>query len=355
LDERVLEVEVNIQHMKEKRKGFSKSVYFEQMKRMGEDKHFCAENFLDILSEDNGPIQIVDNEGNLLAYRFKVSTECVAALETGDDFLVKRKPTGELAKGKRGDHSAKHYGIWCDYSAEVMETSEWIKFQETTGKKWLETVEPALNELVQVARHLVPEAYGKVRRVDPGVNRTHQKGLNTQSEFTPITKMWWTLAVNHQQIDGGEIHQDWMDCDTVPNGVIPYGKTFVKGFLVLYQLGIRLELKRGDAVIFYGSTIAHNVVDIEGERNSIDCFMHKSNFDWWKRQTESGQIQRKKSEPLVGVNTNKENKVARKQEKGSLKRKSDNELKRMGLMVSESLVMKKHVKDVNILDRMERR
>jgi hypothetical protein len=53
--------------MKEKRKDFSKSIYSEQMKKMGEDNDFCAEYFLDILSEENGPIRIVDNEGNLLA------------------------------------------------------------------------------------------------------------------------------------------------------------------------------------------------------------------------------------------------------------------------------------------------
>ncbi|KAI5803886.1 hypothetical protein EDC01DRAFT_627695 [Geopyxis carbonaria] len=66
-----------------------------------------------------------------------------------------------------------------------------------------------------------------------------------------------------------------------------YGETYQTGWLIIWQLKIMIEMKRGDVCFFYGSFLAHNVVDIVGQRNSLDCFTHKSVLDWWKRITNS--------------------------------------------------------------------
>lgn len=64
-------------------------------------------------------------------------------------------------------------------------------------------------------------------------------------------------------------------------------KNYDTAWLILWQIEVILEMKRGDSVFFCGSVIAHNIIDIEGERNSVDCFTHKSVFDWWDFITES--------------------------------------------------------------------
>ena len=46
-----------------------------------------------------------------------------------------------------------------------------------------------------------------------------------------------------------------------------------------------VEVKKGEGIVFYGSVIAHNVVNSEGAQHSIDCFFHKSVSNWWVRVT----------------------------------------------------------------------
>lgn len=43
-----------------------------------------------------------------------------------------------------------------------------------------------------------------------------------------------------------------------------------------------MEIARGKAFIFFGSFIAHSVVEIEGRRSVIDRFAYKSVFVWWE-------------------------------------------------------------------------
>jgi hypothetical protein len=57
------------------------------------------------------------------------------------------------------------------------------------------------------------------------------------------------------------------------NCVVPW-REYKGESLVLWQLGMIIELEPGDTFFFMGSLIVHNVGKIEGVQNSIDLFCH---------------------------------------------------------------------------------
>jgi hypothetical protein len=44
-----------------------------------------------------------------------------------------------------------------------------------------------------------------------------------------------------------------------------------------------VEISKREALLFMGSIIAHNIVEIKGERSGVDCFIDHIIFDWWKK------------------------------------------------------------------------
>ena len=65
---------------------------------------------------------------------------------------------------------------------------------------------------------------------------------------------------------------------------MPWGDYTDRG-LILWQLGLVVELRPGDAFFFMGSLIAHNVWEVTGSRNSIDMFSHENVLTWKDRET----------------------------------------------------------------------
>ena len=53
-----------------------------------------------------------------------------------------------------------------------------------------------------------------------------------------------------------------------------------------------MELEPGDAFLFMGLLIAHNVGEIEGVRNSTDLFCHKNVLSWKDRCDEERRGER---------------------------------------------------------------
>ncbi len=80
---------------------------------------------------------------------------------------------------------------------------------------------------------------------------------------------------------------------TIPslNAVVSFGD-FKGGELILWGLKVIVELRPGDVYLFYGSLIAHNVLGVEGDRNSVNLFSHYCTYKWVervkKRETGSG-------------------------------------------------------------------
>lgn len=100
----------------------------------------------------------------------------------------------------------------------------------------------------------------------------------SMGKVTHIAGAWSGVAINQRQRDNGEAHWDYRDGRAKFNLAIPYGM-WQGGDMVLWGLGKKIELRRGEGLFFLGSLIAHSVVDITGgARNSLDLFSHQSNF-----------------------------------------------------------------------------
>jgi hypothetical protein len=84
-------------------------------------------------------------------------------------------------------------------------------------------------------------------------------------------------VINEQVIGSTGTYLDFSDLGF--NCVIPW-KEYKGGSLVLWQLGIIIELEPGDAFFFMGSLIAYNIGEIEGVQNSINLFCYTNILSW---------------------------------------------------------------------------
>ena len=85
------------------------------------------------------------------------------------------------------------------------------------------------------------------------------------------------MVINEQVTGSTGTHLDFSDSGF--NCVVPWGE-YKGGSLVLWQLGMIIELEPGNAFFFMGSLIVHNIGEIEGVWNSIDLFCHTNVLSW---------------------------------------------------------------------------
>ena len=81
------------------------------------------------------------------------------------------------------------------------------------------------------------------------------------------------LALLHNlQVDA---HKDQSD---VPNGWVAMvcWDNFSRGYLALLDLGVKLDFKPGDIILFRSRLLEHFVTDFEGERSSMVFFTHEN-------------------------------------------------------------------------------
>ncbi|KAI5798836.1 hypothetical protein EDC01DRAFT_727048 [Geopyxis carbonaria] len=227
------------------------------------------------------PIRIEDLNDFTLVHRQPASIEALKAIEDADGLMEKN--TQPLAAGKRANVDSAHLGIWGDYDIGLYRTKETENLWFKGGEQWEKAAQPALKEIAFFGKHLNPEAAAMVGKMDLTENVQRKLGGLNEKKLKPIAEMFFAVALNRGQADEGTMHQDWADTQHMFNAAIAYGKDYQSGWLVIWQLKVLIEMRRGDILYFYGSYLAHNVIEIVGERNSLDCFTHRSVLDWWKR------------------------------------------------------------------------
>ncbi|KAI5791810.1 hypothetical protein EDC01DRAFT_630321 [Geopyxis carbonaria] len=257
----------------------SRSSKFQEMKR-NSIKRSSFRKFTRIATEDN-PISIEDINHTILVQRIKASPSALVAIEEADKAFFKNRKC--LAKAKRADVDSAHFGVWGDFNLGLFETRETEELADKGGNLWIATAQPALQEIAFYATHLNPEAAGNLRRMDISENVQRKHGAIKEKSLNPATDVIYAVAFNRKQKTDGIIHQDWAATESFFNAAMAYGNNYESGWLILWQLKVVIDMKRGDIVFFYGSFLAQNVVDIIGIRNSIDFFTHKSVLDWWNR------------------------------------------------------------------------
>ena len=108
-----------------------------------------------------------------------------------------------------------------------------------------------------------------------------------------VAGIWHALAINQHQTVAGRAHRD--DRDAGFNCVIPYG-SWKGGDVLLWELRLRVELQKGQALFVRGSVITHSAWNMEGTRNSIDLFTHNNVLQIDMEKRRHGRPESKKME-----------------------------------------------------------
>ena len=115
----------------------------------------------------------------------------------------------------------------------------------------------------------------------------------------------------------GKPHFDHNDYYCGLNAVSGWGD-YTRAKLILWQLGLAIENKSGDAIMFLGRILTYNSVEIQGgARSMLDAFVHQVPLKWKDEQLEA----------LTGYKRRRELGIAKKEtkEKGKQPARGDAE------------------------------
>ncbi|KAI9748902.1 MAG: hypothetical protein M4579_007079, partial [Chaenotheca gracillima] len=137
-----------------------------------------------------------------------------------------------------------------------------------------------------VLRNLNPRMYDKFKSIVPY--------LDPESNLHPLCGAWHGCAINQNQTSDGKPHIDGNDYHFGLNVVTGWGN-FTSSKLLLWQLGLAIEIVPGDAILFLGRLFTHNAIDIQGgSRNIVDAFTHLTTLTWVDRKGKHEKAERDK-------------------------------------------------------------
>ena len=230
-------------------------------------------------------MQIRDAKGVILGYRFKIPPHLLTTLNNSSQTLNSYETGtgggsgGGRDRSARGLYESRHYAVWADYGTKYVESQELLRDGEK-GREWLRENQELFDYCSNQLRFLCPEQY--VRLTGSVVKDMAKTQSADRRKLRPLGGAWHGVCLN-QGMDsesGSRCHQDWLDDKRLFNCVAPFGEGFQGGELVLWQMKMRIGLEIGDGFFFYGSVVAHEVMDVTaGVRNSIDLFTHASNYE----------------------------------------------------------------------------
>lgn len=234
-------------------------------------------------------VVIMDSTRAIFAYRFPIPEHLISTLEDSDKILPVRKPRAESSTSgtaqNRGNFTIREYAEWADYSKNTYMTNDFV-MDMPHSESWRLKNNELFLYCSDMLRLIAPEQWIAMQhlRYTEGKEDKGQKGkrkastLEDEGKKKHIGEAWAGVAINQNQTEDGETHWDVKDGRAKFNLAIPYGR-WKGGPLVLWGIQRKVQVSRGEGLLFLGSAIAHEVVDIEeGVRNSLDMFSHQSNF-----------------------------------------------------------------------------
>jgi hypothetical protein len=143
--------------------------------------------------------------------------------------------------------------------------------QENEANTWLQANDKLWQRISNQLRLLAPHQFVKMEKC----TRFFPAGVE------PLCAAYHGVCLNQGVEDpvGSATHRDVKDDFTVCNAVAPFG-SYKGGYLVLWGLKMRVEMRPGDVFFFYDSIVSHNVTAVEGDRNSVNLFTHRSTHVW---------------------------------------------------------------------------
>ncbi|KAI9764058.1 MAG: hypothetical protein M1839_006046 [Geoglossum umbratile] len=222
-----------------------------------------------ILESNDRHLRIEDKREHLLAYRLRHPTTNTQTLNDTDS-LIRPIP---LSKHLPSNTINRHWGLWKKYVTEPRMTSDFY-WDQPYSQQWLEANQGLFQHLSDVLHLLEPEMYVRY------VNIKHFLPDGVQ----PTCGAWYAYALNQSMTTDGEAHFDYSDYYCRLNAVTGWGD-YTGAKLILWQLGLAVENRPGDAILFLGRILMHNSVNIEGRaRSMLDYFTYQAPLIWKDRK-----------------------------------------------------------------------
>ena len=206
-------------------------------------------------------LRIEDGHGQLLAYRLHIPSEFTDTLVDTEHLI----PSDTRKQHARGSTSAKYWGLWRKYVAEPRMTGAYIK-DLPSSQQWLDANQPYFQYMSSVLRLLDPKMYKRyISILDflPG-------------EVKPVCGAWYVCGILKGMTTEGTPHQDISDYCCGLN-VNTAWRDFTTAKMVFWELGISVEVRKVEALLFISRVLTHNAVDIQGGvRHILDAFVHQN-------------------------------------------------------------------------------
>jgi hypothetical protein len=228
--------------------------------------------FVRYTSSDSEPLLIYGSDGGLLACRIRlrnpdIPTNLSESIQALPPITKNHRQRGI----NRSQYEARHYGVWCPYAKKPFHTSE-QKLDGIKADQFLRSQQVLWKEMTDLLGALAPGVLKDFCRYPiPGLKR--------------VCDAWAACVVNRGGNDpwSTNIHRDVKESQYGYSCVVSCGD-YEGGDLILWDLGIKVQLVHGDLLLFPDSLIHHSNEAATGTRNSIVTFTQENMNDYWARK-----------------------------------------------------------------------
>jgi hypothetical protein len=234
-------------------------------------------DYLEFTKYDSKPehLCILGKDGRVLGYRVRYDPSFVSQLSSS----TSRLPPIPAHLTRRGEFEERHYAVWADYALRSVPFVS-LDFRNDNKRReaatqWIEANKDLLNAVNNAHRCIVPGEYSRV--VSAG------KRLGRELGIGPLFRSWFGAAI-HDKMSGkfaSSLHRDFKDYGL--SCLVPWGE-YEGGDLVLVQLGMKVELRPGDAFLFRSCEIVHLIEEPKGSRGVVTLFSHANTFTYIDRK-----------------------------------------------------------------------
>jgi hypothetical protein len=184
----------------------------------------------------------------------------------------------------RGDHSSRFFCIWADFQPEPFISKDTKECWET-AEKFFDDNQKLWQCMSNLLGEVAPATYKRCLRFPlPGALKR-------------FCGAWPGCVIN--------IGKDGNPVQTKPHRDVKEGKNgysclivcgdYEGGELILYELGVIIQLRPGDMLLFPDGLIHHANRPVIGTRYSLVAFIRANMFAYWKRKFGKGESKTNKS------------------------------------------------------------
>jgi len=221
--------------------------------------------------DSSRPLIIKASDGGLLLVRTHLNDPAMLN-QMAADIQTFPPPKNYKFKGiKRSDYMVWHLGTWAPYSKVCMVSRE-LRDLKQLGFEFLSKYSDVWTQMSRVLGQYAP-------------------GIFKQFQLYPLNEpcerfcgAWAECVVNNggNNPNQTEAHRDVKESQYGYSCVLSFGD-YTGGALVLFELGIIVEMEPGDLLLFPDSLITHCNEPAEGNRMSIVTFTQENVCDYWHR------------------------------------------------------------------------